>query len=152
MKEYKLKINNNSYNVVIKDVTDDAVLAEVNGKKHIVHIDTIENLSAVVEPIATSATPVTPSASAAPAQTSPPPAGAGAIITPIPGQIVSITVSLGEQVRNGQKLLVLEAMKLENSITATMDGTVSEILIAEGDVVNQGQPLIVLTEEILWIF
>lgn len=36
-------------------------------------------------------------------------------------------------------------MKLENSITATMDGTVSEILIAEGDVVNQGQPLIILT-------
>ena len=59
--------------------------------------------------------------------------------------IISITVSLGEQVRSGQKLLVLEAMKLENSITATMDGTVSEILIAEGDVVNQGQPLIILT-------
>jgi biotin carboxyl carrier protein len=145
MKEYKLKINNNSYNVVIKDVSDDTVLAVVNGKKHIVHIDTIGNLSAVAEPIAASSTPVMPSASPAPVQTPPLAAGVGAIITPIPGQIVSITVSLGEQVRSGQKLLVLEAMKLENSITATMDGTVSEILIAEGDVVNQGQPLIVLT-------
>ncbi|HID02654.1 MAG TPA: biotin/lipoyl-binding protein [Desulfobacterales bacterium] len=146
MKEYKLKINNNSYNVVIKDVTDDAVLAEVNGKKHIVHIDTIENLSAITEPIVSSPAPVAPSsASPSPVKTSAAPAGAGSIITPIPGQVVSITVSLGEQVRTGQKLLVLEAMKLENSITTTIDGTVSEILIAEGDVVNQGQTLIVIT-------
>ena len=50
MKEYKLKINNNKYTVVIKDVTDDAVLAEVNGKQHIVNIDTIANLSAAVDP------------------------------------------------------------------------------------------------------
>ena len=145
MKEYKLKINNNSYNVVIKDVTDDAVLAEVNGKKHIVHIDTIENLSAITEPIVSSPAPVAPSSAPSPVKTSAAPAGAGSIITPIPGQIVSITVSLGEQVRTGQKLLILEAMKLENSITTTIDGTVSEILIAEGDVVNQGQTLIVIT-------
>ena len=147
MKEYKLKINNNSYNVVIKDVTDDAVLAEVNGKKHVVHIDTIENLTTIAEPQAASPISATamPSAAPAPPKTSMPPAGAGSIVTPIPGQIVSITVSLGEQVRTGQKLLVLEAMKLENSITATMDGTVSEILVAEGDVVNQGQPLILIT-------
>ncbi len=148
MKEYKLKINNNSYNVVIKDVTDDAVLAEVNGEQHVVHIDTIANLATVVEPNTSapiSATPSPSASSAAPAMSAPPPAGAGSIMTPIPGQIISISVSPGEQVRTGQKLLVLEAMKLENSITATMDGTVSEILVSEGDVVNQGQPLIVLT-------
>jgi glutaconyl-CoA/methylmalonyl-CoA decarboxylase subunit gamma len=150
MKEYKLKINNNSYTVVIKDVTDDAVLAEVNGKQHVVHIDTITNLTAITDtqnspPI--SAAPSSPAAVTQPSTAKP--AESGSIITPIPGQIVSITVSLGEQVRTGQKLLVLEAMKLENSITATMDGTVSEILIAEGDVVNQGQPLIVLTQETL---
>jgi len=146
MKEYKLKINNNSYNVVIKDVTDDAVLAEVNGKQHVVHIDTIGNLATVVESQTDKAISATPSVAPADPQTSPPEqAGSGSILTPIPGQIISITVSLGEQVRTGQKLLVLEAMKLENSITATIDGTVSEILIAEGDVVNQGQPLIILT-------
>ncbi len=148
MKEYKLKINNNSYNVVIKDVTDDAVLAEVNGKQHIVNIDTIENFTAVADSKAGAPISAMPSASPAAPMVSPPPsatAASGAILTPIPGQIISITVSLGEQVRTGQKLLVLEAMKLENSITATIDGTVSEILIAEGDVVNQGQPLIILT-------
>ena len=146
MKEYKLKINSNSYTVIIKDVTDDAVLAEVNGKQHIVNIDTIANLSEVVDPnpsVPISATPSSPVISKAPATA--PQKKAGAIVTPIPGQIISITVTLGEQVRTGQKLLVLEAMKLENSITATTDGTVSEILVSEGDVVNQGQPLIVLT-------
>ena len=146
MKEYKLKINNNSYTVVIKDVTDDAVLAEVNGKKHLVHIDTIANLSTITEPQSSTSISTAPPSPAALTQTAiPKTAGSGSIITPIPGQIISITVSIGEQVRVGQKLLVLEAMKLENSITATIDGKVNEILVAEGDVVNQGQPLIVLT-------
>ncbi len=146
MKEYKLKINDNRYTVVIKDVTDDAVVAEVNGKQHIVHIDTIANLSTITEPPGSTSLSAAPPSPAAPTQiATAKPAASGSIITPIPGQIISVTVSLGEQVRVGQKLLVLEAMKLENSITATMDGTVSEILVAEGDVVNQGQPLIVLT-------
>jgi len=146
MKEYKLKINNNSYTVVIKDVTDDAVLAEVNGKKHIVHIDTIANLTPTQAPTANNPISAVPASmpAATPQVAARTSTDAGHINTPIPGQIISITVTLGEKVRSGQKLLVLEAMKLENSITATIDGTVSEILVAEGDVVNQGQPLIVL--------
>lgn len=147
MKEYKLTINDNSYTVVIKDVTDDAVLAEVNGTQHVIYIDTIENLTQITED--TTAQPVAASPAApAPAPAKPtakPAVGIGTILTPIPGQVLSISVSVGEQVRSGQKLLVLEAMKLENSITATMDGTVGEILVKEGDVVNQGQTLIVIT-------
>lgn len=142
MKEYKLKINENSYTVIIKDVTDDAVLAEVNGKKHIVHIDTIANISPPVENKGT--TLLTTTAPSPRPPSSPITGDSGTVITPIPGQIISISVSKGDKIRCGQKLLILEAMKLENSITATMDGTVSEILVAEGDVVNQGQPLIVL--------
>ena len=149
MKEYKLKINNNSYTVVINDVTDDAVLAEVNGTQHVVEIDTIASLS----PLPSSETAATVSASAVqssvtsaaqPAASPASKAGSGSIVTPIPGQIISISVALGEKVRTGQKLLVLEAMKLENSITATMDGTIQEILVKEGDVVGQGQDLIVI--------
>jgi biotin carboxyl carrier protein len=145
MKEYKLTINDNNYTVVIKDVTDDAVLAEVNGTQHVIYIDTIENLTQITEhttaqPVATSPAAITPAQ-----PTTKPAVGTGTILTPIPGQVLSISVSVGEQVRSGQKLLVLEAMKLENSITATMDGTVGEILVKEGDVVNQGQTLIVIT-------
>lgn len=142
MKEYKFKINDNSYTVVIKDVTDDAVLAEVNGKKHIVHIDTIANIT---PPTENRETTLINTPSPSPQLSSPVVSSdSGTIITPIPGQIISISVSQGDKIRTGQKLLILEAMKLENSITATMDGTVSEILVAEGDIVNQGQPLIVL--------
>lgn len=144
MKEYKLTINSNKYNVIIKDVTDDAVLAEVNGKQYVVDREVV---ASNVPPANTQVEAPRPATSvpqpAKPA--SPAKAGAGTIPTPIPGQIISISVTVGEKVRSGQKLLVLEAMKLENSITATMDGTVEKILVAEGDVVAQGQALVILT-------
>jgi glutaconyl-CoA/methylmalonyl-CoA decarboxylase subunit gamma len=143
MKEYKLTINSNKYSVVIKDVTDDAVLAEVNGKQYVVDRESVANNSL---PASTQTETPRPAIAAplASAPTSPAKAGAGTIPTPIPGQIISINVTVGEKVRSGQKLLVLEAMKLENSITANMDGTVTEILVSEGDVVAQGQSLVVI--------
>ncbi len=148
MKEYKLTINDNSYTVVIKDVTDDAILAEVNGKKHIVQIDTIANLtpppSSETKAVSSAVQPSAPAA-ALPKPSTPRSADCGNIVTPIPGQIISISVAIGDKVRIGQKLLVLEAMKLENSITATMDGTVQEILVREGDVVGQGQALLLIS-------
>jgi len=143
MKEYKLTINSNKYNVIIKDVTDDAVLAEVNGKQYVVDREVVVNNAQPAAPRADAPRPTT-SAPLPPKPASPVKAGAGIIPTPIPGQIISVSVTVGEKVRTGQKLLVLEAMKLENSITATMDGTVEEILVAEGDVVAQGQTLVIL--------
>ena len=144
MKEYKLTINGNAYCVVIKDVTNDAVLAEVNGKQYVVDRDTAETAPLLATSSPTTVTPrIETSQTAAPS--GPATAQTGTIPTPIPGQIISISVSVGEQVRSGQKLLVLEAMKLENSITATMDGTVDKILVAEGDVVAQGQALVLLS-------
>ncbi len=140
MKEYKLTINSNKYNVIIKDVTDDAVLAEVNGKQYVVDRETVVNNA---PPARTQPEALLP-ATSAPQPANPVKAGAGTIPTPIPGQIISINVTVGEKVRSGQKLLVLEAMKLENSITATIDGTVEEILVTEGDVVAQGQTLVII--------
>jgi len=147
MKEYKLKINDNNYSVVIKDVTDDAVLAEVNGIQHLVQIDTVANLPQVASISDSERSTADPAPQVSLPGPSVPKAGrggAGNIVTPIPGQIISINVTPGEKVRTGQKLLVLEAMKLENSIIATLDGTVLEIFVSEGDVVGQGQTLITL--------
>ena len=142
MKEYKLTINSNKYNVIIKDVTEDAVLAEVNGKQYVVDREVVANNAPPVDTLV-EARPTT-SALQSSTPVSPAKSGTGTIPTPIPGQIISISVTVGEKVRSGQKLLVLEAMKLENSITATMDGIVEEILVAEGDVVAQGQALVIL--------
>ena len=84
-----------------------------------------------------------PAAPAAPAP-APAPAGEGVVTSPMPGKILRILVKEGEQVKTGQGLVVLEAMKMENDIPAPKDGVVKKILVKEGDTVDTGQPLIEL--------
>tara|TARA_A100001037_G_scaffold293147_1_gene309373 strand:+ start:634 stop:1020 length:387 start_codon:yes stop_codon:yes gene_type:complete len=64
------------------------------------------------------------------------------IKSPLPGEVLSIEVTVGEIVSSGTKLLVLEAMKMENIITAETDGKISDILVSKGDKVEAGQELI----------
>jgi len=66
------------------------------------------------------------------------------IIAPMPGKIVKILVKVGDQVKEDDELLILEAMKMENPIFSTSDGTVNEIKVKEGDSVSSDQVLIVL--------
>ncbi|MCK4838988.1 MAG: biotin/lipoyl-binding protein [Desulfobulbaceae bacterium] len=68
----------------------------------------------------------------------------GSIIAPMPGQIKSIFVREGDRVTIGQKLLIMEAMKLENKIPAKSNGLVKKILVRDGDTVNQGQELVII--------
>ena len=149
MKKYTLTINNNSYAVIIQEVNDDYVTAEVNGVKHKVDINSIENIGLIAqaeEQVAQAALPPKQSSGYITPVSTPPPqsAGAGDVTTPIPGQIMSIHINKGDNVSQGQKLIVLEAMKLENTISATHDGIVKDILVKEGEVVNQGQTLVVI--------
>ncbi|MBC7094879.1 pyruvate/oxaloacetate carboxyltransferase [Thermococcus sp.] len=84
------------------------------------------------------------STSSAPIETSKPQAVASgnAVTAPMPGKILRILVSEGEEVKVGQGLLVLEAMKMENEIPSPMDGVVKRILVKEGETVDTGQALI----------
>ena len=66
------------------------------------------------------------------------------ITAPIPGNIVSITVKVGQTTKVGQKILILEALKMQNEIFCKEAGTVKEILISEGAKVKAGQTLVVL--------
>ncbi len=93
----------------------------------------------VSAPSAPAPAPVTPAAPAAPTPT---PAGEGVVTAPMPGKILRILVKEGEQVKTGQGLLILEAMKMENEIPAPKDGVVKRILVKEGDTVNTGDPMI----------
>ncbi|ADT83265.1 sodium-extruding oxaloacetate decarboxylase subunit alpha [Thermococcus barophilus] len=68
--------------------------------------------------------------------------GGGVVSAPMPGKVLRILVREGDEVKAGQGLLVLEAMKMENEIPAPKDGIVKKILIKEGDTVDTGQPLI----------
>ncbi|AJC71043.1 pyruvate carboxylase [Thermococcus guaymasensis DSM 11113] len=89
-----------------------------------------------------------PAPASAPALSAPSPAPAQAspntVTAPMPGKVVRILVSEGQEVKTGQGLLVLEAMKMENEIPAPKDGVVKKIYVKEGDAVNTGDPLIEL--------
>ncbi len=145
MKKYKLAINGNDYTVLITSVSDDEVVAEVNGKSHVVTIKEIKNISSVGSLVA----PPQPSVAKSSIVTAPsaPAAGAssvksGMIVSPIPGHILEVCVAVGDNVLAGQKLLVLEAMKLENAITAEVAGVVKKIMVSTGDAVTHGQNMI----------
>ena len=70
----------------------------------------------------------------------------GAILTPMPGRIVSVTVKAGEAVKAGQVLAILEAMKMEHGLTAPADGVVDTVLVSEGDQVAEGVTVIRLAQ------
>ncbi|MCZ0962582.1 acetyl-CoA carboxylase biotin carboxylase subunit [Paracoccus benzoatiresistens] len=74
-------------------------------------------------------------------------AGAALTLSPMPGLVKSVHVSAGQTVKAGDRLAVLEAMKMEHSLTAARDGTVAEVLAQEGQQVEAGAPLIRLEEE-----
>ena len=62
----------------------------------------------------------------------------------MPGNILKILVTQGQQVKEGDVLIILEAMKMENEIVATKSGSVAQILVTKGQVVETGSPLIVI--------
>lgn len=140
MRTYKFKINGNEYNVEINSVEGNIADVTVNGASYKVEMDT------PVAP-APAAAPATPATSApAPAPTSAPataPAGAGKVITsPLPGVIIEVSVKEGQAVKAGQKVAVIEAMKMENEIQASCDGTVTAVLVNKGDSVLEGAEIV----------
>lgn len=150
MKEYQLKINGNDYNVIIKEVEDSTADVEVNGTPYRVEYEkpitkqakkTIKSVTPVARPAAAAPT----AAPAAKPVAAPAAGGAGATVTsPLPGIILDIAVKEGDVVKKGQKVVVLEAMKMENVIEATADGTVTSIKVNKGDSVLEGAPLVII--------
>lgn len=140
MKEYKFKINGNDYTVAINSIEGNIADVTVNGAAYKVEMENAPAVAAVPAPV--SATPAAPVAvpAAAPA---PAPAGAAKVIeAPLPGVIIEVSVKEGQAVKAGQKVAVLEAMKMENEIQAECDGTVTAIHVAKGDQVVEGSKLI----------
>jgi biotin carboxyl carrier protein len=143
MRKYDLTINSACYAVIVKKVTDNEVLVEVNGQEHTVVINQIERLvlpESVPKPPPKGGTvpKITHTASSSTAIPS------DNVIAPMPGQIKAILVREGDKVTEGQKLLIMEAMKLENKLPAPRAGTVKHVLVRDGDIVSQGQELIVI--------
>ena len=92
---------------------------------------------------ATATTAPASSATTTPAPKAAAPAGAGKPVTsPLPGVIIEVSVKEGQTVKAGQKVAVLEAMKMENEIQAPADGTVTAILVNKGDSVLEGAEIV----------
>ncbi|MBO8445964.1 MAG: biotin/lipoyl-binding protein [Bacteroidetes bacterium] len=142
MKQYNFKINGNEYNVTINsvdgNVADVTVVAnykvEIGGQTAV----SVQNTA----PAQTAAPAPAPQPAPAPA---PAASGAGKPVTsPLPGVIVEISVKVGDAVKAGQQVAVLEAMKMENAIEADHAGTVTAIHVNKGDSVLEGAPIVTI--------
>ncbi len=141
MQKLNFNINGKHYEATIAEIEHNVAEVELNGKKFTVEVERAE---AVVPQIATPR----PAAAAAPVAAAPAApkaaAGANAIVAPLPGSVVSISVKAGDAVKAGQQLAVIEAMKMENEILAPADGTVKAVHVSAGQAVQQGDALIEL--------
>ena len=145
MKEYKLKINGNDYAVTINDVDDNIAEVEVNGTPFKVEFE--KPITKKAAPVVSKPAPKAPGAAPAAAVAKPAAAASGAgetVTSPLPGVILEVSVKVGDAVKKGQKVMVLEAMKMENVIEATADGTVTAIKVDKGDSVLEGAPLVII--------
>ena len=132
MKEYKYKVNGVDYTVNINSVEGNMANVTVNGVSY-----NIEMEKPVAAPKATPAPKAAPAPAAAPA-------GGKALKAPLPGVIKDIKVAVGDQVKEGQVVLILEAMKMDNEINAECDGTITAISVNKDDSVLEGTVLLTI--------
>ena len=143
MKSYKFTVNGKEYAVDVFGIEGRTASLSVNGVPY-----SVELSEEVQQPAAAAAPAPRPSAPAqAPEpQAAPSSAPAGAVSSvvrsPLPGVIISVDVKEGQAVKKGQKVAVLEAMKMENEIQADSDGTVAAVLVHQGDSVLEGAELV----------
>lgn len=127
-KHLKITVEGKVYDVIVEDVTEDAG-------------------SSLYPPPGMEATPA-PAASAAasppPAATAPAAAGAKDKVAPMGGVVVEISVAVGDAVKAGQQVAVIEAMKMKTVIAADHDGKVTKIMVKAGDAVDSGQALMTI--------
>jgi len=139
MKEYKYKINGQEYTVVINQVEDNIAQVSVNGKDYEVELPKEE------APAAPKQTHVSQEEPAATAQNDAAVANAQSTIkAPLPGVITEISVAVGDKVKRGDTLLVLEAMKMANNIEAEADGEVLQICVKTGQNVMEDTTLVLI--------
>jgi len=143
MKQYKYRINGNLYNVTVNDIDEKNIVSvEVNGAPYSVELDRPVNKpvqSPVVRSISNSVE--APKVAVAPKAAA---KSISAVKSPLPGVILDIKVKIGDVIKRGETILILEAMKMENNIHSDKDGKVSAIKVNKGDSVLEGADLIVI--------
>ena len=145
MKEYKYIINGNQYNVTIGDINDNIAQVEVNGTSYKVELEKAPAVAPKTTVVRQAVAPTKPAVQTT-VVNKPTVAGAGksGVKSPLPGVILDIKVNVGDTVKKGQTIIILEAMKMENNINADKDGTVTAISVNKGDSVLEGSVLVTI--------
>ena len=139
MKEYKYKINGNVYKVTVGDIEDNVANVEVNGTPYSVKIDAPKKEAAAPKPVVRHiASP------AAPAANKPAASSKSGVKSPLPGVILDVKVNVGDVVKKGDVVVILEAMKMENNINADRDGKITAINVSKGESVLEGTDLVMI--------
>lgn len=149
MKDYKIKINGNEYSISVKEMDDNVATVSVNGVEYSAEVETTVVKPKTPKVVQKSAVISTDSHPATSRTTAPSGisvgVGAGASIkSPLPGVILDVVVREGDTVSVGQKLMILEAMKMENNIESDIAGKVISIVKRKGDSVLEGDILITI--------
>ena len=126
------------FNVTVNGQTYEVEVEEVGGAPSAAPVRAAAPVAAAPAAAAPAAAPAAPKAAA-------PVAGGTPVKAPMPGTILDVKVKVGDAVKAGQCVCVLEAMKMENEIPAAKDGTVAQVIAAKGASVNAGDTLIVLS-------
>ena len=134
--KYKVTLNNRTYEVEVE--AGQAMLIdeyEAYAPAPIAQAAPVAAAPVAAAPVAAAPAAAAPAVSVA----------AGEVVkSPMPGNILKINVSLGQKVNEGDALLILEAMKMENEVVAPKSGTIAQIIVSKGAVVETGAPLIVI--------
>ena len=154
MKNYKFTINENKYSVDIVDIEDQIATVEVNGTPYQVALEVevrkpVSTPKTIIKPVTSAPVVANPTQPPHPKivlvpQAAPAPSGGSVIKSPLPGVVLDIFVNVGDAVKPGQRVLMLEAMKMENNIDADKEGVVKEIRVQKSSSVMEGDVLMVI--------
>lgn len=141
-KQIKIKIGTELYLVEVGDITTSPVNVNVNG--NIYSVDISNHLKKNIISPKPKIKKITPKKEdKQEVKLTEKNSNNDSVVSPMPGTILAIKVSVGDKVKTGDELLVLESMKMENMINSNKDGIISKILVSEGDSVQHGQELVV---------
>ena len=138
MKNFRFKIRGNTYDVEVKDFEYNIAQIEVNGTLYEVEVEQKETTRSKTPKLVRSQVQTKRTDSKIKKNVS---NRATPVNAPLPGNIYKIFVSVGDEVKKGDKIIIMESMKMENNVLAEKDGTISSIRVKEGDAVLQNDLL-----------
>ena len=141
MKKFKFTISGKQYEVEVQSFENDKAQVVVNGTQYEVDV---EREKEEAKPVIASRPKAAPAAASTPAAAPAGDANGVKAVAPLPGTIMQIFVNVGDQVKRGDKILMYEAMKMENNFLAETDGVIKDIKVKVGDNVLQGAVLAII--------